>query len=574
MFVDARRIPENQTLETDICIIGAGAAGITLAHEFAGRGVRVSILESGGLESDADTRALDTGQNIGTPYFPLDVARLRYFGGTSNHWGGICRPFDDIDFEARPWVPHSGWPIRKAELQPYYERARVVCNVRSAEWSADYWLRHDRFPALPFGGNRLETRVAQVVPSAERRFALNYREELEQAANVTTYLHANLTELETNETGRLVTEAKVACLTGNRFKVKAKQFILAANGIGNPHLLLLSNRRHPAGLGNQHDQVGRYFMEHPRLVTGILVPTNPRTSLGFYALHRTGLTQGDMVKGYVGLSEETIRREQILDVQMDLGPVYDPAYLACVDALESEDVESFKILLRAFRRRQVPDDFQRHVSNVVNDMTTWLDQTVTAAPVPLPKPEVISQVWQADPAERAEFLCELFGDIASADYTEMFGTFPLDHIEVITRIEQTPNPDSRVTLGPERDRLGLNRVRLNWQLTSLDKRSMIRALEILGAEAGRSGIGRVQITLSEDDTWPETLRGGWHLMGTTRMSDNPRQGVVDRNCQVHGVANLFVAGSSVFPTTGSAPPTLTLVSLAIRLADHLKERMG
>jgi len=570
MFVDARRIPENQTLETDICIIGAGAAGITLAHEFAGQAVRVSVLESGGLEYDTDSHDLNIGQNIGRPYFPLEVARLRYFGGTTNHWGGICRPFNDIDFEARPWVPHSGWPFRKAELQPYYERARVVCNVPSAQWSADYWVRRDQFAALRFAGNRLETRVAQVVPSAERRFALNYRKELEQAANLTIYLHANLTDLEANEASRVVTEANVACLAGNRFKVKAKQFILAASGIENPRLLLLSNRRHPAGLGNQHDQVGRYFMEHPRLVTGILLPTNPRTSLGLYAEHRT---QGGMIGGYVALSEETLRREQILDVQMDLGPVYDPAYLACVDAVESEDVASLKTLLRAFRSRETPDDFLRHLSNVVNDLTTSLDHTVTATPVPLPKPEVISQVWQADPAERTSFLCGLFGDIASAAYTEMFATLPLDHIEVTTRIEQTPNPDSRVTLGPERDRLGLNRVRLNWQLTSLDKRSMIRALEILGAEAGRAGIGRVQITLSEDDAWPETLRGGWHLMGTTRMSDDPRQGVVDRNCQVHGISNLFVAGSSVFPTAGSATPTLTLVSLAIRLADYLKGRM-
>jgi len=571
MFVDARRIPENQTLETDICIIGAGAAGITLAHEFAGQAMRVSVLESGGLDVDADSRDLNIGQNIGRPYFPLDVARMRCLGGTTNHWGGLCRPFEDIDFETRPWVPHSGWPLRKAELQPYYERARVVCNVRSAEWSADYWVGRDRFPALPFAGNRLKTRMNQIVPTAERRFALNFRKELEQAANLTIYLYANLTDLETNENGRTVTEANVACLTGARFKVRAKQFILAADGIGNPRLLLLSNRRHPAGLGNQHDQVGRYFMEHPRLVTGNLVPTNPRTSVGLYSEHRN--LRGDMIEGHVALSAEDLRKEQILDVQMDLDPVYDPAYLACVDALESENVTSLRTLLRAFRSRAIPDDFQRHLTNVLNDLTTWTNHAVTAAPIPLPKPEVISQVWQADPAERVAFLCELFGDIAPAAYMETFKSFPLDHIEVTTRIEQAPNPDSRVTLGPERDRLGLNRVRLNWQLTSLDKRSMIRGLEILGAEAGGAGIGRVQITLSEDDTWPETLRGGWHLMGTTRMSDDPRNGVVDRNCQLHNISNLFVAGSSVFPTAGSAPPTLTLVSLAIRLADYLKDRL-
>jgi choline dehydrogenase-like flavoprotein len=572
MFIDARRIASNQTLETDICIIGAGAAGITLAHEFAGKAVRVAVLESGGLDFDADTRDLSVGQDIGRPYFPLDVAQLRFFGGTTNHWGGLCRPFNALDFESRPWVPHSGWPFGKTELDPYYERARVVCNLHSAEWSADYWLRRDRFPALPFVGNRLVTRIVPVVSSAERRFAPNYRKELEQAANLSIYLYANLTELETNEAGRTVTEANVACLTGNRFKVRAKQFILAASGIENPRLLLLSKRRQPAGLGNQHDQVGRYFMEHPRLVTGILLPTNPRTSVGLYSQHRT--LRGEILEGHVALSEQTLRQEQILDVQMDLDPIFDPAYMSCVDALDSENVTSLRTLLRAFRSRTIPNDFQRHLANVLNDLSAWTDHAVTAAPIPLPKPELISEVWQADPAERVAFLCEWFGTIAPAAYEEILEGFPLEHINVTTRIEQAPNPDSRVTLGPERDRLGLNRVQLNWQLTPLDQRSMIRALEVLGMETGSAGIGRVQITLAEDDGWPETLRGGWHLMGTTRMSDDPRKGVVDRNCQVHGISNLFIAGSSVFPTAGSAPPTLTLVSLAIRLADHLKERMG
>jgi choline dehydrogenase-like flavoprotein len=215
----------------------------------------------------------------------------------------------------------------------------------------------------------------------------------------------------------------------------------------------------------------------------------------------------------------------------------------------------------------------KHLTNVLDDMARWRDRAVTAAPIPLPAPEAISRVWQADPDERTAFLCEVFGDIAAATYMEAVGRPPLDHVEVTTRVEQAPNPNSRVTLDTERDRLGLNKAQLNWQLSELDKRSMIRALEILGAEVGAAGIGRLQIILPEGDTWPETLRGGWHLMGTTRMSDNPRKGVVDRNCQVHGVHNLFIAGCSVFPTAGSGTPTLTLVGLAMRLADHLKSRM-
>lgn len=578
MFVDARTIPAGATLETDICIIGAGAAGIALAQEFAGLDMRVSILESGGREFDAETQALDTGRNTGTPYFPLDAARLRYFGGTTNHWGGLCRPSNEIDFESRSWVPDSGWPLTRAELQPYYERAQVSCNVHSSERGIDYWIQFDRYRPLAFHGDRLETRVVQVVPRAQRRFAANYGQTLDQAGNLTIYLYANLTELETNETGNLVSDAHVSCLSGNRFTLKAKYFVLAANGIENPRLLLLSNRRHATGLGNQYDVVGRYFMEHPRLVTGILAPANPRMSLEFYSLHRVGLgglvTEGDLITADVALSAETLRKEQILDVQLDLHPVYDPTYAACTQGLGSESVASARMLLRAFRHGQYPDDFRRHLTNVLEDVARWRDRAVTLAPIPLPTPETISRVWQADPDERTAFLCETFGDIAAATYMEAAGSHPpLDHVQVTTRVEQAPNPESRVMLDTERDRLGLNKAQLNWQLSELDKRSMMRALEILGAEVGAAGIGRLQIILPEGDTWPETLRGGWHLMGTTRMSDNPRKGVVDRNCQVHGVHNLFVAGSSVFPTAGSGTPTLTLVGLAIRLADHLKARM-
>jgi choline dehydrogenase-like flavoprotein len=229
---------------------------------------------------------------------------------------------------------------------------------------------------------------------------------------------------------------------------------------------------------------------------------------------------------------------------------------------------------KVFREWEAPDDFRQHLGNVLADLLSWQGYTFSAAPFPLPKPAVIEKVWQADPAERVGYIAEIFGDSSLAVYAELYGSVPIEYIQVTTRVEQTPNPDSRVTLMTERDPLGQNRVQLDWRLSPLDKYSIIRSLEILGAELGRAGLGRLQITLAENDPgWPDDLRGGWHHIGTTRMSEDPRQGVVDKNCQVHGVSNLFVAGSSVFSTSGSGTPTLTLVSLALRLADYLKERM-
>lgn len=569
MFVDARSISNDETLNTDICIVGAGAAGITLAHEFAGQSVRVTVLEAGGFEYTQETQDLNAGGNIGLPYFPLAVSRLRYFGGTTNHWGGTCRPFDELDFEARPWVPNSGWPFPKSELDSHYDRAEDICHLSSHEWSTDYWLAQDRFDPLPLSDERLITRVAQIVKTSSRRFAQNYRDELERAANITVYLNANITNLETDEAVGTVTQAQVATLSGNRFGVQAKLFILAAGAVENARLLLLSNQRQPAGLGNQHDRVGRFFMEHPRLVGGIWLPTDNHLPLGLYGLHHAGSTP---VKAYIALTDETLRREELVDVQIDLDPIYQQGY---VDAMSSEEVAGLKALLKGLRTGTKPDDFQNHLTHVLADLMTWHDHAFAMAPLPLPKPEVIRRFFQADADERVELIGDVFGDVALAAYAELSGVIPVEYIEVSPRIEQVPNPDSRVTLSQERDALGLNRAQLDWQLTSLDRRSMVRALEIFGAELGRTGLGRLQLNVDEDDSsWPDDLRGGWHHIGTTRMHDDPRQGVVDRNCQVHGMSNLFIAGSSVFPTSGAGTPTMTLVSLALRLADHIKARIG
>jgi choline dehydrogenase-like flavoprotein len=147
-----------------------------------------------------------------------------------------------------------------------------------------------------------------------------------------------------------------------------------------------------------------------------------------------------------------------------------------------------------------------------------------------------------------------------------------------TRIEQAPNPDSRVTLSTEKDELGVPRANLHWALTELDKRSIRTLHFILGQQIGQAGLGRVKLMdylQDENDySWPEGTDGGWHHMGTTRMSDDPRQGVVDANCQIHGIQNLYVAGAACYATSAAPNPTLTLVALSLRLSDFLKRQVG
>lgn len=497
--------------------------------EFAGEPFRVLLLESGGLDFDAETQSLYKGKNTGLPYFPLDVTRLRYFGGTTNHWGGMGFPFGDIDFEIREWIPYSGWPFAKSVIDPFYSRALSICQFRSSQWDPKSWTEPDK-PLLPFVSNGVSTTILQRADDQLRRFGRTYHDKVIQARNITTCLKANVTQIEISETGKRITRIRVACLSGNKFGVTAKVFILAAGGIENARLLLLSNNKQLAGLGNQNDLVGRFFLEHPTFTAAIFRPSNPFIPVRFYEMRKV---RGSMVTAGLELSEELRRREKLVNVGLGFGTVYDEFYTR---ALESKGIASFRYLLRRFRKGEAPHKLGKHISNLLSD----------------------------------------FDDLAVSAYGQIRfkGDYPIDHVRVGVTIDPAPNRDSRVTLGTEVDLLGQRRVNLDWRLSPIDKYSVRRTLELIGMELGRAGLGRLQINIDEGDTtWPEDLVGVSHHMGTTRMHDDPKQGVVDRDCQLHGVHNLFIAGSSVFPTAGSGTPTLMIVALALRLANHIKRQM-
>lgn len=521
MFIDARTLPNDTVVESDICIIGGGAAGITLAKEFTGKSYRVCILESGGLELDSTTQSLADGKNVGLPYFALTRASTRYLGGNTNRWGSWCTPFDDMDFEHRPWVSYSGWPFTKRELIPYYERAQSVCKLRSLDYYDPTRVVEDignpEVQVLPLLGNKIVTKMWQFhLPAMS--FGQAYKSEIERASNIDTYLHATVVDVEANNTVQMVRRVRVASLSGNKFWVASRIFILAMGGIENPRLLLASNKIQSAGLGNQNDLVGRFFMEHPHLYgSGKILFTNPE----HYPVLYTTESQG-RYSAQAGLcpSRELQEQEKILN------------YIGCLTP--SSDL---------WANTSMSDEFSEHVSAIVNDFGYLANRVVRKLSN---KPNYVRPRRMV--------------------------------LDIITKSEQAPNPDSRITLSREQDRLGVNRAQLDWRLTSLDKRTILRMQQAIGMELGRADLGRLKIELSEDNSWPVPLSeggpfaGGWHQMGTTRMHIDPKRGVVDQNCRVHGISNLYIAGSSVFPTGGFANPTLTLLALTIRLADHLNAK--
>lgn len=547
MIIDAHSLPDRHKIETDICIVGAGTAGIALAREFIGRELKVCLLESGGLKPDQETQALAWGENVGHPYFSLDTAYARFFGGSTNRWmvndgnnrfGARMRPFDPIDFEKRDWVPYSGWPFDKAHLDPFYRRAQEICKIEPPTFEINDWEDPNTTPRLRFVNDRVKTVIFKV--GLGDPFLKDYLSRIIEAPNITTYLYANVIDIETDEAARNVIRLQVACLNGTRFAVSAKYFVLATGGIETPRLLLLSNKTQKSGLGNQYDLVGRFFMEHLHFLSGVFVPSTPdmfRLTNLYNDFHDMN---GVSVIGKLALGEPVLRREKLLNYVTQLVPRvlrYSLWSGMLCPAIASESVGSFKTIGSGLRRGVLPDNLRHHLKNII----VGIDEIGTSA------------------YRNVKRRC-----------LRTFSRKKIKGFRLATMSEQAPNPSSRVALAAERDKLGQNRAKLDWRLDSIDIQSVIRSQEILKEEIDRAGLGRLYAQFDEH-TPPRMVTGGWHQMGTTRMHIDPKQGVVDENCKVHGISNLYIAGPSVFPTGGYANPVLTTVALTVRLADFVKK---
>jgi choline dehydrogenase-like flavoprotein len=525
MFVDARSVPTGSVIETEVCIVGGGAAGITMAREFTHSGFRVILLESGGAELEQATQDLYAGSDIGRPYDLFADSRLRYFGGTTNHWGGVwCDMPNSLDFEMREGVPYSGWPFSLSYLEPWYRRAQPVFKLGPYGYALSDWGIVPSDIPDPFRGPHFVCRVLQQGPAT--RFGPEYGPELRQAQNLSVYLHANALRFDASENGGAVRQVNVGVLPDARFAVRARIFILAAGGIENARLLLLSESEARVGLGNDHDLVGRFFVLHLEYSGGIIVLKDPYADLTFQTgeqgaqYNRLGVTRRFV--SYINLSDETKRQ----------------------------------LKLPAFRVR-----FQYPRISEVDALTRLINRTDRGADIL----HDLGSVIRKFPAVATYIARRMV-------YGRNRPPVPMASIPLNCTSEQMPNPDSRIGLGEDLDVFGQRKVTVDWRLTAEDKHGMATGNRLLAAELGRSGFGRLQSTVPEDDSeWPSDMRGDQHHMGTTRMQRDPRQGVVDENCRVHGVANLYVAGCSVFPTGGTFNPTLTIVALALRLADHVKE---
>lgn len=531
MISDLEKSDLAETISTDICVIGGGAAGISIAMQLMDKRWDVVVLEAGGETYDARTQALNEGSNVGRDYFPIAYDRVRYLGGTTHHWGGWCVPLTPGDLRQRDWVPHSGWPIRWEELERFYDRAQELCELDRLDYDPAAWLEPD-YPLLPLNEALLENYLYKWSPADQWRppthFGKVYRDRLSAAKNVNVVLHANVVDIDCVEDVSHVTEVTARSLDGRELAVRAKVFVLAAGGMENPRILLSANRQAPAGLGNDKDLVGRFFMEHVEGIVGHVL-VDDSNNARWLASYEKRLLDNERLKisAAMRLTDSEQERRKILNAGLVLRSRIDD---------DSGYVSARRVASSLLGEGQ--SDYVRDVGNVITDLdevALWIHHRLQGTNYEFPVTEEPATIWM--------------------------------------NAEQAPNPDSRVTLTDEVDELGMRRLALDWRLGAIEKKTMLESTQALAEEIARIKNMRVKLKewmFTDDDVIPsDETTGGHHHMGTTRMGSSPQTGVVDENCRVHGLDNFYVAGSSVFPTGGYANPTLTLIALAVRLAAHL-----
>lgn len=522
-FTSLDELEDGIVLRADLAIVGAGAAGITLATALADTDLDVLLIESGNLELDGATQELCDGESVGMEYVPLVTARQRFFGGTTNHWTGWCAPLDPVDFTARPWLNTAGWPFARDALMPNYERAQEILELGEFVYDRRLW---DEVGADLAAFDPARVGFVFKRRSGPTRMGQRYASTLQAARNIRVLLDANLVGMDLAGEQPAVTSLDLRSLDGRAAKVLPARTVLACGGIDNPRLLQAFARRPRGRALDPEDLVGRSFMEHPSWLVGHVVTPDP---VGLLDLHFRRNVRGRACSIHWVLPEARQHAMQVANISMCLDPVFGHADAATGDKQQSRVAEMLGEL-----------------NSQVRLGLRWL--------------------------RRSTYLRR-----------------PVRGVRIRVELDQMPNELSRVTLAEEVDALGLPKPRLDWRIAEADERAMERMVMAVSAEITRLDLGRIELHPAfGHDGWaragnligtgvaPEApeMETSWHHMGTTRMAEDPRRGVVDANCRMHGVDNLYIAGSSVFPIGGATNPTMTIVAMALRLADHLAGLSG
>ncbi len=520
MLLDFNQTGERTEFDADICIVGSGAAGLTLATQLGG-GLRVLVVEAGGRHPGSEGLA---GEAADWAFTGFEAGRARAFGGATRLWAGQCIRLDPIDFERRDWVPHSGWPITLAELAPFYDRAEAFLGVPGAVYDGSTWRRFG-IPVPCFAGTDVRPKFTVYMPQPD--FTKHLGQPLVRHPSVSILLNAAVTDIVLGTDGRRVDGVAIQGAAGRQGRVRARAVVLCGGGIENPRMLLAANGVMPAGIGNAGGLVGRFFQDHPSGTTGVVATTRPGAVQNQFRMLRKA---GRRYWPKLALTDAAQRRGRTLNA----------------NALMLYDYNEDSALTRA--KAAVAAAQARSPARIAAEAV----RLVRHGP-------------------------ELAGRAVHTAATGKAPMFRPRRVMLKAHVEQRPDPENRVTLSTERDRFGVPLPRLAWRVHPEELRALRIVTEAAGTAFRQQGWGELTVC-SWLDQGPAAARphleDTYHHHGTTRMATTPAEGVTDPDCQVFGTDNLYVAGSSLFPTSGYANPTLTIVALAIRLADTLTQRLG
>jgi choline dehydrogenase-like flavoprotein len=529
----------------DCCVVGAGPVGLAFALEAAGAGQTVLLVDAGSATSGRkDIPARPDGPDIIVDpdrHAPIAQVVRQGLGGTSSLWGGRCVAFDPIDFEKRDFVPGSGWPITIDDVRPWEAAAADYLDCGSARFHSDA----DEWPGLgEFSMSQLERWAKQ--PKLDERLGSRVMNH----PLITVLLDSTVVDIEFaagGEIRHLVTES-----AGVTRQIRATNYVLAMGGLETTRLLLRIQRSHPTMFGGSHGPLGRYYMGHATGSVADVVFSDPARAkqMDFYRE-----ADGTYLRRRFTLSEAAQQREKVLNTSfyIDNPPFYEVdhrnatlslVYLGLMIAPIGR-----RILAEGIRLRHIgtgPRRIGAHIANVLRSPLRAASDVIDVL-----RHRYLSVVRKPGFILRNEA-----------------GRYALHY-----HAEQIPNPDSRLSLA--RGGRG-SRLSIDYRYTDQDIESVLRCHQMLDEQLRSAGIGHVEYLAKSDDgvrdaIWEQAI-DGFHSIGTTRMSAEPGDGVVDADCRVHGSNNLYVASSSVFRTAGEANPTFLATCLAVRLAHHLAQK--
>ncbi|MDB3897597.1 GMC oxidoreductase [Candidatus Pelagibacter sp.] len=489
MFKDLKNFPSNSILRYDICIVGTGPAGLSVAKQLLGTDLKIVILESGGLEPEPEYQELNEGINSGPSYLSLDGSRLRCFGGAGKVWAGHCGPFKSDEFDKKSYVPLSGWPISYDDLKIYYKQAAEMLGISYEKFYNKDLLgntfREKSFNEFKRDNSFLAHEVYQFSNSKNRDFAEKYKTEFETSKNTDIIFHSTATELNLANNSVEVDSVSISDLSGISALVKAKIFVLACGALENPRILLASNKYYKKGIGNNTGFVGSCFMGHP---------------------------------GIENVAE-----------------VYKTDNKSCIDKNFTD--KNYKVIFTTSSNKRSESKILRHNlsltanNNFFNRKFSFFNLKCGINKKKIP------QSWN-----------------------------------LAVALEQPPRMTNNLKLHDTKDALGMPKIDIFWDsMSKIEKDTVLESVKIMARELGILGTGKIKFK-------KEFLNGKSHIfddpithhIGTTRMSDNPQTGVVDKNCKVFGLSNLYISSSSVFTTSSIAHPTYTIIALSLRLGKYLK----